>query len=87
MLRAARIQCAAWPRGEVPDGFHDPVESEVPALLLLADGAISYDEALERTRLEQLRYAKRQLTWFKAMPEVEWLPFPPDADAVAARIA
>ena len=34
MLRAARIQCGAWPRGEVPAGFHDPVESDVPALLL-----------------------------------------------------
>lgn len=55
--------------------------------LLLDAGAISYDEALERTRLEQRRYAKRQLTWFKAMPEVEWLPYPPDADTVATRIA
>ena len=55
--------------------------------LLLAEGAISYEEALARTRIEQRRYAKRQLTWFKAMPEVEWLPFPPDPDAVAARIA
>ena len=55
--------------------------------LLLDAGAISYEAALERTRLEQRRYAKRQLTWFKAMPEVEWLPFPPDVDAVAARIA
>ena len=55
--------------------------------LLLAEGAITFEEALARTRIEQRRYAKRQLTWFKAMPEVEWLPFPPDPDAVAARIA
>jgi len=55
--------------------------------LLLADGAITEAEALERTRLEQRRYAKRQLTWFRAMPEVEWLPWPPDPDDVAARIA
>lgn len=55
--------------------------------LLLAEGAISREEALERTRREQRRYAKRQLTWFRAMPEVEWLPWPPDPAAVAARIA
>ncbi|MEJ8568149.1 alpha/beta hydrolase [Elongatibacter sediminis] len=34
MMRASRIQCSIWPTGEVPDGFHDPVESDVPALLL-----------------------------------------------------
>lgn len=34
MLRASRIQCGIWPRGEAPAGFHDPVASDVPALLL-----------------------------------------------------
>lgn len=34
MLKATRLQCAAWPRGEVPEGFHDPVQSDKPALLL-----------------------------------------------------
>ena len=28
-----------------------------------------------------------ELPWFRAMPEVEWLPWPPDPDDVAARIA
>lgn len=26
--------CALWPRGWVPDGYHQPVKSEVPALIL-----------------------------------------------------
>jgi len=34
MTRAAAIQCAIWPRGEVPAGFHEPVTSDTPALLL-----------------------------------------------------
>lgn len=34
MTRAAAIQCAIWPRGEVPAGFHEPVISDTPALLL-----------------------------------------------------
>ena len=55
--------------------------------LLLAEGAIYREEAIERTRLVQRRFAKRQLTWFRAMPEVEWLAWPPSADEVAARIA
>lgn len=27
-------QCSIWPRGEVPEGFHDPVVSDVPVLLV-----------------------------------------------------
>lgn len=34
MIRAAAIECAIWPRGEVPAHFHDPVVSDVPTLLL-----------------------------------------------------
>jgi pimeloyl-ACP methyl ester carboxylesterase len=34
LIRAARTQCAIWPRGPVPEGFHDPVTVDVPVLLL-----------------------------------------------------
>jgi len=34
MTRAAAIQCAIWPRGDVPADFHEPVVSATPALLL-----------------------------------------------------
>lgn len=30
----ARWSCGVWPRGDVPAGYHDPVRSDVPALLL-----------------------------------------------------
>jgi pimeloyl-ACP methyl ester carboxylesterase len=34
MIRASNIQCDIWPRGSVPEGFHEPVSSDVPVLLL-----------------------------------------------------
>jgi pimeloyl-ACP methyl ester carboxylesterase len=34
MLKASRIQCGIWPRGSVPDDFHEPVVSDKPTLLL-----------------------------------------------------
>jgi len=34
MIRAAAVQCGIWPRGPVPDGFHEPVAVDVPVLLL-----------------------------------------------------
>jgi len=34
MIEASRIQCGVWPRGDVPPGFHDPVVSDKPVLLL-----------------------------------------------------
>lgn len=34
MIKAVHIQCGIWPRGPVPDDFHDPVSSDVPVLLL-----------------------------------------------------
>jgi pimeloyl-ACP methyl ester carboxylesterase len=34
MTRAASTQCDIWPRGPVPEGFHDPVSVDVPVLLL-----------------------------------------------------
>jgi pimeloyl-ACP methyl ester carboxylesterase len=32
--KAVSIQCSVWPRGPVPEGFHDPVTADVPVLLL-----------------------------------------------------
>lgn len=34
MNRAVDIQCGIWPRGPVPENFHDPVTADVPVLLL-----------------------------------------------------
>jgi len=33
-LQIIDLQCGIWPQGEVPHGFHDPVVSETPVLLM-----------------------------------------------------
>jgi tRNA dimethylallyltransferase len=40
------------------------------------DGKISLTQATENIKTNTRRYAKRQLTWFKKIPEIEW--FHPD---------
>ena len=30
----SQLQCEVWPRGEIPEGFHQPVTSSLPVLLL-----------------------------------------------------
>ena len=34
---------------------------------------ISYEEMVEKIKQESRRYAKRQITWFKAIPNIIWL--------------
>ena len=34
MERVVKIQCGVWPKGYVPDDFHEPVGGDVPTLLL-----------------------------------------------------
>jgi tRNA dimethylallyltransferase len=45
-------------------------------LVAVLHGALSLEEAVEQIKKETRRYAKRQLTWFRADPEVRW--FSPD---------
>ena len=44
------------------------------------DGRYSREEALRATQQESRRYAKRQLTWFRGMPDVIWLDASRDWD-------
>lgn len=37
------------------------------------DGFVTLDEAVEKLKMETRRYAKRQLTWFRRNPNVNWL--------------
>ncbi len=37
------------------------------------DGTISFDEAIYRIKRDTRHFAKRQLTWFKAKPDVIWI--------------
>ena len=41
-------------------------------LVAVLEGRLSLEEATEQTKQETRRYAKRQLTWFRADPEVRW---------------
>ncbi|MGH9662715.1 MAG: tRNA (adenosine(37)-N6)-dimethylallyltransferase MiaA, partial [Bryobacteraceae bacterium] len=40
----------------------------------LLDGEIDSATALLNTQRDTRRYAKRQMTWFRADPSIEWLP-------------
>ncbi len=42
-------------------------------------------DPVEAVKADTRRYAKRQMTFFRALPGIEWLP--PDAEALAARLA
>jgi len=37
------------------------------------DGESSFEECLERIKTNTRRYAKRQMTWFRAQPDIQWV--------------
>jgi tRNA dimethylallyltransferase len=37
------------------------------------EGKLSWAQAIEATQMESRRYAKRQITWFRSIPDVIWL--------------
>jgi tRNA dimethylallyltransferase len=48
-------------------------------------GEVGIEEAIRLIKRDTRRYAKRQMTWFAADPEVVWLA-PDEIDAAAERI-
>ncbi len=54
-------------------------------LINFLQGQWSWEEAIELFKRDTRRYAKRQLTWFKADPEVRWF-HPGQIDALAAAL-
>ena len=48
-------------------------------------GSLSLAEAAELTKIDTRHYAKRQLTWFRADPEVRWF-HPQDLPAMLALV-
>lgn len=58
-----------------------------PQALAVVDGRLGLADAVAQTAQQTRRYAKRQLTWFRADPLVEWLAWPVDAEALAGRLA
>ena len=56
-------------------------------MLTYLEGTVPFEEAVHRFRRNTRRYAKRQLTWFRADPRYVWLDVGDDPpDVVAARI-
>jgi tRNA dimethylallyltransferase len=53
--------------------------------LRVVRGEIGEDEALRLTVIATRRYAKRQMTWFRREPEVNWIPADDGPEAVLAR--
>jgi tRNA dimethylallyltransferase len=49
------------------------------------DGGCTLEQAIDNTRQETRRYAKRQLTWFRSLPDVIWLEGKEDFTPVFAR--
>ena len=55
----------------------------VSALVAYLDGRATLDEAIARIELETRRYAKRQFTWFRNQPPIDWQKSS-DSDEMAA---
>ena len=45
-------------------------------------GGLTLPETVAAIQKEHRRYARRQLNWFRAVPEMEWLPGPIDIDGL-----
>jgi tRNA dimethylallyltransferase len=52
--------------------------------LCVVDGTVAPEEAIRLASQATRRYAKRQLTWFKKDPLVEWLSWPVQLEGVVA---
>lgn len=51
----------------------------------LLQGTGSLESAVQQVKLSSRRYAKRQMTFFRSLPEVEWL-HPDDEEALITRV-
>ena len=46
------------------------------------DGKVTYDEMIEKLKMETRRYAKRQLTWFRREEQIKWCPLTEIVDTI-----
>lgn len=66
---------------------------QLPALITVGyseifdyyEGKISKEVAIERIKQNTRRYAKRQITWFKKMPDITWF-YPNDEQGIISHI-
>jgi tRNA dimethylallyltransferase len=76
-------------RGLVERGLRDAPALRAlgyPQALDLLEGRATREGAIAATAQASRHYAKRQLTWFRADPLVEWIDWPPRPEALAARL-
>jgi len=77
-------------KGILEKGYHPelkPLQSlGYRQVIARLNGAFDLDEAIRLIKRDTKQYAKRQLTWFKADPEVEWFTLPQDAEKIEERI-
>jgi tRNA dimethylallyltransferase len=62
----------------LPIGYAEAVE--------VRGGRLALDEAIRRVQAAHRQYARRQMTWLRREPDVEWLVPPVDAEALARRV-
>ena len=64
-------------RGLVDDGFRDAITSSqaigYKEFLDVFDGSCTVEEAVESIKRSTRRYSKRQRTWFRRDPRIEWI--------------
>ena len=49
-------------------------------------GGCSLPEAIERIQTETRKFAKRQLTWYRANPHIHWFAYPEQVEAIVDRV-
>jgi tRNA dimethylallyltransferase len=75
-------------RGLLAQGLEDAPALRAlgyPQAVAVAKGRTGVEEAVLQLAQETRHYAKRQLTWFRSDPLVQWLDWPVDAAALAVR--
>ena len=48
------------------------------------NGSMSYEDAVDKLKQATRNFAKRQITWYKKMPYINWLDLEPEPDYTAA---
>jgi len=90
--RVERMMAAGWlveVRGLIKDGLDlTPAFKTVgyPQLKEHLEGRLTLEQAVSEIQKEHRHYARRQLTWFRAQKEIEWIPAPPDVDTLVKEL-
>lgn len=71
------------------DGKTAPRALGYSQFLRVLDGKLSIEGAVEETIVATRKFARRQLTWFRADPRIQWLPWKDEllVDKAAAEVA